>query len=518
MKLLRIGSASSCDIVLNSDYVSAHHADILLLDDGTITIEDKGSTNGTFVGHNKKRLNPGNEVPVQRGELIVLGDMELQWNRVPMLQKNDKYKAVYNIGTNFRNDIVLNSNVASRFHAVMHVDDKGRAFITDNKSTNGTQINGVKIKPNTPCRIKRGDNVVCGDSDISEQIKGFIPNRLAWIKWVAGIAATAALLVGGYLVFSNISKGGIGGPKPTEMIPSVTYVFAAYHFEIDLEDNPVSQPFGLRYPNEGSLILQATAFFIDRQGRMATNRHVALPWNEEYRTDSIHNELKTAVKNYLNDMIPKEVKNQNDLDRLGLTDFGQKLTKEANYSLSRLNAMLSRVHQSKTVITGKMDYIAVGYPGKFFSDVDELGRCNVICESGSKDKDVAILQLNNKKTPDEIKYIFDIDKFDLNSLVPMDKDLYTIGYPSGLQRAMDLENKTLNPSLTTSKCSKQPSRYIFELQHDATGGSSGSPVFYDGRLVGIISGGYGGNGASTVAVQARYLKELYDNEELDKRP
>ena len=59
MKLIKIGSSSSCDIVLHSEYVSGHHADLLILDDGQVTIEDRGSTNGTFVGTNQKRINPG---------------------------------------------------------------------------------------------------------------------------------------------------------------------------------------------------------------------------------------------------------------------------------------------------------------------------------------------------------------------------------------------------------------------------------------------------------------------------
>lgn len=517
MKLLKIGSAASCDIVLNSDYVSAHHADLLILDDGQITIEDKGSTNGTFVGANKKRINPGVETPIRRGDLIVLGDTELQWNRVPILQSNEKFKAVYNVGTNFRNDIVLNSNVASRYHAVIKVDDKGRVFIIDNKSTNGTQINGQKIKPNTPCRIKRGDNVVCGDSDISEQIKEYIPNRFGWLKWVLGSAAAIALIVGGYFA---LKPGGVivSGPKPDEMIPAVTYVFAAYHFEVSLEDSPVSVPVNFRYPaeEENDFLLQATAFFIDREGHMATNRHVALPWADEYRTDSIHDVLKQAFENYLVALVPKEVTNQSQLNILKQSDFGRALLNSSR-NLNDLNAIISRIYRSKVLISGKMDYIAVGYPGRYFADIDELQRCNVICESGTEDQDVAILQLNDKKTPSEIKYVFDVNTFDTNRLMQMDKDLYTIGYPSGLQRAMDLKTKSLTPSLTVSKCSKKPSKYTFELQQDATGGSSGSPVFYGSHLVGIISGGYIGNGASSNAVQARYVKELYEKEELGKK-
>lgn len=41
MKLIRIGSSSSCDIVLHSEFVSGHHAEMILLDNGEIILEDK---------------------------------------------------------------------------------------------------------------------------------------------------------------------------------------------------------------------------------------------------------------------------------------------------------------------------------------------------------------------------------------------------------------------------------------------------------------------------------------------
>ena len=65
MKLLKIGSSSSSNIVLNSEFVSSHHAEILLLDSGEIILEDKNSTNGTFVGG--KKLLPTRKLPFNGG-------------------------------------------------------------------------------------------------------------------------------------------------------------------------------------------------------------------------------------------------------------------------------------------------------------------------------------------------------------------------------------------------------------------------------------------------------------------
>ena len=49
MKILKIGSGSNCDIRLDSEYVSAYHAELLIMDNGELLLTDKDSKNGTFV-------------------------------------------------------------------------------------------------------------------------------------------------------------------------------------------------------------------------------------------------------------------------------------------------------------------------------------------------------------------------------------------------------------------------------------------------------------------------------------
>ena len=83
MKLLKIGSSPSCNVVIGSPYVSGVHAELTLLDNGEIFIEDKNSTNGTFV--NGQKLTPNVETAVRRGDKITLGNVDLQWHQVPVL-------------------------------------------------------------------------------------------------------------------------------------------------------------------------------------------------------------------------------------------------------------------------------------------------------------------------------------------------------------------------------------------------------------------------------------------------
>ena len=140
MKLLTIGRSLSCNIVLNSEKVSSLHAEITILDNGDIFLEDKNSTNGTFVGNNK--INANTEVPVRRGDYIRFANVELQWALVPMPEDNSRYKAIYNIGSNFRNEIHVEGSTVSRFHGSLKITKDDKAFLIDH-SKNGTTVNGA---------------------------------------------------------------------------------------------------------------------------------------------------------------------------------------------------------------------------------------------------------------------------------------------------------------------------------------------------------------------------------------
>lgn len=143
MLLLKIGSAPTSDIVLDSPYVSALNAEMLVGDDGTIMLEDKNSTNGTFVNGN--RLTPNVKQPVKRGDLLKFGNVALQWHQVPVLPDPSKYKAIINIGTDLNCDVPVSNQFVSRCHAILYVDKKNKCTIYDYNSKNGTEINGNRI-------------------------------------------------------------------------------------------------------------------------------------------------------------------------------------------------------------------------------------------------------------------------------------------------------------------------------------------------------------------------------------
>lgn len=498
MKLLKIGSSPSCDIVINSEYVSGHHADLILLDGGEILIQDKGSRNGTFVGPNRLRLNPGEERPVRRGDLIRLGDTDLVWGRVPAAENNSTYKQIVNIGSNFRNDVVVPEGNASRYHAALKIDKKNNAYIVDNGSTNGTQVNGVRIAKGRPTRVKRGDNVVVGEADITSQLAQYIPSKMGWLKVVGAIAACAVLAVGIYV--------GINAFSTKSYKNSVVYVMHNYSYVITLKNNPLNVDLRLKV---GDVTVQGTAFFIDKEGHMGTARHVAVPWLEEYDRERVG-----AIKDILYKSVPSSTKDSMASYYERYSNIYNEIARQVDNE-DEMNSVLFAINSGAYDISGVTNYMLIGYPGRMYTALDEFERAGLTAESGSSDKDVAILQLNSKKTPDKIKNYLNIEKAYTGVMEPMKEELTTIGYPSGLWRSLDFKSKSMEPTIRESKVSKVPNRFIFELQDHTVGGASGSPVFFkNGSLAGVMSLSIGAaeTAATSGVCDAKYLLDLYNAE------
>ena len=449
MRLLKIGRSATNNIVLNSERVSTLHAELILLDSGEMLLVDKSSTNGTFV--NNKRITPDVEVPVKKGDLIRFADEELNWHKVPPCDDVSKYKRVVNIGKSFHNDLVIDSQFVSRFHASLVITKDNKAFIKDSSSVNGTKVNGVKIQPGKEVRVRRGDVVICGDLDVTEQLKPFMPNPIdIWKKIAIGVGSAAALAGIIYLVMLFIHKD----IDINEVRKAVVYVDAQYSLNIKFEDSPIQDDIWLsvmasagrpdvksgEFPWE-IYTYSATAFFVDREGRMATNRHVATPWVEDEGSDEEKN-ARTAMAEFLEMEIPVEIPYNDEVANALINKYDEsgnlfwkmikmQAVKNGRYNILTINTLIRQLKNCKTSFSGKMNYISVGYPGRNYTHIDEYERCDVLIASDTQDKDIALLQLNTKKTPEDIKFVFDLSKVKSEKLIPLKDKLVWIGYPRG---------------------------------------------------------------------------------------
>ena len=556
MRLLTIGRSSSCNIILNSPAVSSVHAELLILNNGDVLLIDKNSTNGTYVMN--KQIKPGAEISVRRGDMIRFGDMELQWSSVPFIEDAAKYRCIYGIGSNFRNEIQVDNNTISRFHATLKIAKDNKAYIEDH-SKNGTVINGEKIKSGENVRVKPNDSVVCGGIPVN--LKRYI-SASVWEKGKSviissGIAAAIILGVLAYKLLPDNKIGGIFGksPSPSDLIPATVYVHTSYNLVLTIEDDPFIEKISGVWPkewifgknNEGEYVLDmryqypighsGTAFFISRDGKMGTNRHIALPWHyleQEEEGKEKEKLLQTMAEIQESFLHVKDVSIENleVLERYAnyhrqkyTTDYllddllydhiykrVQANPKELVNILKEVNGWISRFKKSKVNISGRHTFMGIGYPGRNYSSVSEFARCSILKESGDEKIDIALLQLNDRKTPEDIKYIYDINKArcEVGTLKPQSEELYKTGCPAGLEIGLNNEDGGLKPTIHKLTVIKEPGEYNFQYQGQDVGGSSGSPIFdRKGRLTGVLWGGVPGTQYG-YGCHIKYLKELYD--------
>lgn len=540
MILLKIGSAPGNDIVVNSPYVSALHAEMILLDNGEILIEDKNSSNGTFI--NGQKLTSNVETPVRRGDLIKFGNVQLQWHQVPVLENPSKYKTILNLGTSQRCDITVNSQFTSRYHATLFVDKKGKCFIQDNKSTNGTEVKGSKIRPEKKIPIKRGDQVIIGDTDVTEELKPFLPNPFGWLTWVGLALGAAAIIVGVIFIIKYWTGTSNNDPdkmtvaqvdalcgNPEKIESASVLVYGAYSIYLELENNPIHEPVWneiskdfsrIRTGNRiylTSMTFTGTAFFLDRQGRMGTNRHIAVPW--EYEDEHARKEWQSAGEQYMNDYLPGEIRTNEDVAYYltHVSPFWEMVRLQASVEdqgLDYINSLIRQLRNTKYKLVGETDYFGIAYPGRMYVSTDEFQRCNLLDYSESDEIDLALIQLNDPHTPESVEWVYNPETFNTEKLVPQQDRLMWIGYPNGTTWSLDPKIQQLRPQIRETMCSSTPSKYFFDVQGEIIGGASGSPVYEVAthQLVGVVYARLVDGATYGRVVQAKYLKEMYDKE------
>lgn len=519
MRLLKIGRDASCDIVMHSDKVSSLHAELTLLNNGDIMLEDKGSRNGTFIMN--QQIKPNKPVNVRRGDAIRFADIELQWSQVPMPEDNSAYQGLYGIGSHFNNDFQISGSTVSRYHATIKHGRDGKMYVFDH-SKNGTTVDGTKIQPNTPYRIKKNSAVVCGGVPVDL-------SRLPWPneswKYIIGIAASLLVLVGiGWGIYKFI--GADSQPSIKALQKATVCVAGQYYVELKYKDDPFigkingwpekwifgvpknSTKFQLALgtltgKDISPISYTGTAFFISEEGELGTNRHIACPW--KYLSNEDKENIRQTMEKFL------VSRNQ------FLVNILVSAIKAGAVSVDDAQAWLTRLQKSDYEISGSFEYLGVAYTGTNIATITDLAACQVIAESEDDEKDVALLRLNSKKTPEDIVKAgyFDIEKArtDERTLIPQEDELTTIGYPS--QYGIAITEKIgkgveLMPTVHRTYISRTPTENQFQIQSNVVGGQSGSPIIdKDRHLVGIVWGSHRGTDVA-FGCNIKHLKEMYE--------
>ncbi|MBQ9465492.1 MAG: FHA domain-containing protein [Muribaculaceae bacterium] len=521
MRILKIGRARECDITFPSSKVSSLHAELMIRDNGDYVLEDKDSTNGTFVMN--KRVRPGVPVTVRRGDSIRFGDTTLNWAQIPEPEDNSQFRAIYSIGSNLTNDVRVTGSTVSRFHATLKIDRKGHAFIQDH-SSNGTMVNGTRIVSGQNVAIKRDDAVVCGGVPVS--IKQYIPSN-QWAKalrFVGLAAAVIGIVVGGYFLHEWLRQPA--EPSLDALADATAMVYGAYYIDVEYKNDPLinmidgwprvwrfgiitsgkQRTFGLDLSWYGArqdfspMEYTGTAFFISDKGELGTNRHIASPWSDDVLEAEYKQTIYEQMQTVLNALIPRYIDNP------------------------AIQAAIDQTRKSDIVISGHHEFLGVLPRGRQANTINDFLPCQVIADSGDENKDVALLRLNNVHTPDDIvkNGYFNImtARTDARSL-KLNERLITIGFPKGFSFAYGVDEKIeINPTVNEATVGKVANNNQFQIQCQSYGGQSGSPVIDENRhLVGVLWGGFADVKLSgliqnstnlTLVCNIEHLVELYN--------
>ena len=549
MRLLKIGRDAACDITINDPRVSSLHAELTLLNSGDILLEDKGSKNGTFVQN--QPIQPGKSVNVRRGDAIRFADVELQWSQVPV-EDNSGYKGVWGIGTNFHNDFQIAGNTVSRFHATVKQANDGKFYIFDH-SKNGTTVNGQKIMPNQPFRIKKNSAISCGGVPVNLTMGNKIPwpsnlpliilSAAASILLLCGIGFGVSKLVDNKNADSKINTLAnnvqtndslnnvmVNTEKPMtdeeiydKYKSSVVFLQGVFHYRVtagDLNLTKYGMPTSvlpyvdketgvLDYKFTGDLSAEqildicssagysGTGFFISEngedEGKLITNLHVVKPWLFD-SGKAVLEELESLLRQFF----AKQVANLDISNR------------EEGISATTLSAYISQIK-----VEGVLDKIILIPQGKRY-DSENAIKCAVLsCGDSDPEKDVALIQSMQGEIPKGCTYV-DIDNMiDTNDdAVRVTKHVCTLGFPYGT-RLQNIDNeKGLQIFFNGGNINKAPDTYHLYMNAVSFHGASGSPIFNEnGKLVGVLDSGVDQTQGFNAAMKAKYVKEL-----LDKKP
>lgn len=507
MRLLKIGRDASCDIVLHSDKVSAIHAEITLLNNGDISLEDKGSHNGTFVMN--RPIKPGTPVNIRRGDAIRFADVELQWSQVPMPEDNSNFKGIWSIGSHFNNDIQISGNTVSRYHATIKLSRDGKFYITDH-SKNGTMVNGVKIPQNQPTLLKKGYQVVCGGVSVD----------LSSLPWPKGTWKTILAIAAALLIVCGIGFGAYKFIKPEKTFTmeqinaryknSVVMLVGTYHYEVSAGDLDLSYfniPTKFMFVTDGKgnekivnleslspedrmqyCMYFGTGFFVSNDGQLLTNLHVAKPW-------LVHQDMIEAIENHVKRIIAQAA--------------------EARAVIRTINGVAPEgisAYISQVKVTGVSDGILLVPQGRYFTEENAI-KCKLLSGGDDLNKDVALIQSERMELPNsKCTFVNVADSMDVNEVcIETGHELYTIGFPAPTTLQDSKNEKGMQSLCHGGRVSRESTEFNFMFDATTAGGASGSPIFNEhGMLVGILNATTDQKNF-TWGIKAKYIKELLDS-------
>jgi len=154
---LVVGSGKDSHIKLDNNRVSRNHLQIIYDENGKLNVQDLGSTNGTFlngirIGENRLLKHKDKLQLAGVNDILIVVEKQnsnqITGEDYDLINKLKSKNRIF-LGRGSDCDVILNNNTISKHHASITLSKSSNDnvyFLEDLNSTNGTFVNGRKIK------------------------------------------------------------------------------------------------------------------------------------------------------------------------------------------------------------------------------------------------------------------------------------------------------------------------------------------------------------------------------------
>lgn len=256
-----------------------------------------------------------------------------------------------------------------------------------------------------------------------------------------------------------------------------------------------------------------TGFFVDKDGKILTNRHVVDPVVSKDQARQLVGKIIQKIEAY-GRMLQSQMQQayqQNEF-QLSYADDPyqaqqilaqqQQIEQQFNQAELILQQLQSiNVSQISIVPTSK---ISIAYNNSKVSGAQDFKPCQVLKISKKQDVDLALIQLKSGKTPKKA-YVFSTSKS--RHKLALDEQVYMIGYNHGPELAVTAQG--IKAQFTQGNVSQDPTTDRVMYSIPALQGSSGSPVVNAwGQLVAVNFAGVGGSQGFNFGIPLKSVQDF----------